>query len=214
MGGDYYDFLELREGHLALVLADIAGKGVSGALLMANLQANLRSQRAMAVDDLPGALASVNHSFCENTGDAGYATLFFGDYDDCSRRLRYANCGHLPPLLLRGGGGAEDQATRAGKVQRLDATSMVVGLFNDWQCEVAEVRLAPGDTLVLYTDGITEARSAEGEEFGESRLVDTLRSYCHLPVGPLLQAVVGAVQQFSAGEQQDDITMVIARSLA
>ena len=214
VGGDYYDFLKLREGHLALVLAGIAGKGVSGALLMANLQANLRSQCAMAVDDLRRALASVNHSFCENTGDASYATLFFADYDDCSRRLRYANCGHLPPLLLCGGGGAEDQASGMGQVQRLDATSTVVGLFNDWQCEVAEVWLAPGDTLVLYTDGITEARSAEGEEFGESRLIDTLRSYCHLPVGPLLQAVVGAVQQFSAGEQQDDITMVIARSLA
>jgi phosphoserine phosphatase RsbU/P len=211
VGGDYYDFVELREGHLALVLADIAGKGVSGALLMANLQANLRSQCAVAVDDLGRALASVNRSFCENTGDASYATLFFADYDDCSRRLRYANCGHLPPLLLCGG--AEDQATRTGKVQRLDATSTVVGLFNNWQCEVAEVRLAPGDTLVLYTDGVTEARSAEGEEFGESRLVDTLRSYCHLAVGPLLQAVVGAVQQFSAGEQEDDITIVIARSL-
>ncbi len=214
VGGDYYDFVELREGHLALVLADIAGKGVSGALLMANLQANLRSQCAMAVDDLGRALSSVNHSFCKNTGDAGYATLFFADYDDTSRRLRYANCGHLPPLLLCGGGGAKDQASRKGEVQRLDATSMVVGLFSDWQCEVAEVRLAPGDTLVLYTDGITEARSADGEEFGESRLVDTLRCYCHLPVGPLLQAVVGAVRQFSAGEQQDDITMVIARSLA
>jgi len=214
VGGDYYDFVELREGHLALVLADIAGKGVSGALLMANLQANLRSQCAIAVDDLRRALASVNHSFCKNTGDASYATLFFADYDDCSRRLRYVNCGHLPPLLLCGGRGAEDEATRTGKVQRLDATSMVVGLFNDWQCEVAEVKLTPGDTLVLYTDGITEARSAEGEEFGESRLIDTLRSYCHLPVGPLLQAVVGAVQQFSSGEQQDDITMVIARSLA
>ena len=214
VGGDYYDFVELREGRLALVLADIAGKGVSGALLMANLQANLRSQCAMAVDDLGRALASVNHSFCENTGDAGYATLFFADYDDSSRRLRYANCGHLPPLLLCGSGGSKDQVARTGNVQRLDATSMVVGLFNDWQCEVAEVRLAPGDTLVLYTDGITEARSAEGEEFGESRLIDTLCSYSHLPVGPLLQAVVGAVQQFSAGEQQDDITMVIARSLA
>jgi serine phosphatase RsbU (regulator of sigma subunit) len=77
----------------------------------------------------------------------------------------------------------------------------------------AEVGIAPGDTLVLYTDAKTEARSADGEEFGESRLIDTLRSYCHLPVGPLLQAVVGAVQQFSAGEQQEDITMVIARSL-
>jgi sigma-B regulation protein RsbU (phosphoserine phosphatase) len=231
VGGDYYDFLELHEGRLALVLADIAGKGVSGALLMANLQANLRSQCATGLYDLPRTLASVNHSFCESTGDSGYATLFFADYDDCTRKLRYANCGHLPPLLLCGDGGpvgdegpggdvgdvghagAKDQPSGMGKVRRLDATSMVVGLFSDWQCEVAEVKLAPGDTLVLYTDGITEARSAAGEEFGESRLIDALRSYCHLPVGPLLQAIVGAVRQFSAGEQQDDITMVIARSL-
>jgi sigma-B regulation protein RsbU (phosphoserine phosphatase) len=214
VGGDYYDFLELRQGHLALVLADIAGKGVSGALLMANLQANLRSQCAVAVDDLRGVLASVNHSFCENTGEASYATLFFADYDDASRRLRYANCGHLPPLLLSAGGSSQDRATGECKVARLDATCMVVGLFEEWRCEIAEVRLAPGDTLVLYTDGITEASSAEGEEFGESRLLDTLRCYCHLPVGPLLQKVVGAVQQFTAGEQQDDITLVIARSLA
>ena len=211
VGGDYYDFLELREGHLALVLADIAGKGVSGALLMANLQANLRSQCAMAVGDLPQVLASVNRSFCENTGDASYATLFFADYDESSRTLRYANCGHLPPLLLCAERGSRE---RAGKVERLDATSMVVGLFKDWQCELAEVNLAPGDTLVLYTDGITEARSAEGEEFGETRLLDTLRSYCHLPVSHLLEAVVGAVQQFTGGEQQDDITLVIARALA
>jgi hypothetical protein len=96
VGGDYYDFLELRPGRLALVLADIAGKGVSGALLMANLQANLRSQYAMAVDDLPQLLASVNRLFYESTDDASYATLFFADYDDASRKLRYANCGHLP----------------------------------------------------------------------------------------------------------------------
>jgi sigma-B regulation protein RsbU (phosphoserine phosphatase) len=212
VGGDYYDFLKLREGHLTMVLADIAGKGVSGALLMANLQANLRSQCAVAVDDLSRALSSVNHAFCENTGDAGYATLFFADYDDSSRKLRYANCGHLPPLLLCAT--ADDQFSGTQKVERLEATSMVVGLFNEWQCEVAEVKLAPGDILVLYTDGITEARSAEGEEFGESRLLDTLRSHCQLPVGPLLQAVVGAVQQFTSGEQQDDITLVVARSLA
>ena len=88
MGGDYYDFLELRPGRLALVLADIAGKGVSGALLMANLQANLRSQYAMAVDDLPRLLASVNRLFYESSDDASYATLFFADYDDFSRKLR------------------------------------------------------------------------------------------------------------------------------
>jgi len=116
-----------------------------------------------------------------------YATLFFADYDDSSRRppLRELRTSSATTAVRRRG--AEDQASRTGKVQRLDATSMVVGLFSDWQCEVAEVRLAPGDTLVLYTDGITEARSAKGEEFGESRLIDTLRSYCHLPVGPLLK---------------------------
>ncbi len=219
VGGDYYDFLELRPGRLALVLADIAGKGVSGALLMANLQANLRSQYAMAVDDLPRLLASVNRLFYENTDDASYATLFFADYDDSSRKLRYANCGHLPPLLLRAGAGSQeapnqDQAPQHN-VERLRSTCTVMGLFEDWHCEIAEVHLAPGDMLVLYTDGVTEATNADGEEFGESRLLDTLESNSRLPVGRLLQAVVEAVQQFSSGsEQQDDITLVIARCLA
>jgi phosphoserine phosphatase RsbU/P len=213
VGGDYYDFLQLRGGHLALVLADIAGKGVSGALLMANLQANLRSQCAMDAEDLRRVLTSVNHTFCENTGDASYATLFFADYDDSSRRLRYANCGHLPPLLLSPASG-ENGASGERKVVRLDATSMVVGLFDNWKCELAELDLAPGDTLVLYTDGITEARNAAGEEFGESRLLETLQHCSHLPVESLLQAVVRSVQQFTGGEQQDDITLVVARSLA
>ena len=212
VGGDYYDFLELRPGRLALVLADIAGKGVSGALLMANLQANLRSQYAMAVDDLPRLLASVNRLFYENSDDASYATLFFADYDDSSRKLRYANCGHLPPLLLRAGAGSQDQAPN---VERLGSTCTVMGLFEDWHCEIAEVQLAPGDMLVLYTDGVTEATNADGEEFGESHLLDSLRSNFRLPAGGILQAVVEAVQQFSSGsEQQDDITLVIARSLA
>ena len=212
VGGDYYDFLELRPGRLALVLADIAGKGVSGALLMANLQANLRSQYAMAVDDLPRLLASVNRLFYENSDDASYATLFFADYDDSSRKLRYANCGHLPPLLLRACASSQDQAPN---VERLRSTCTVMGLFEDWHCEIADVQLAPGDMLVLYTDGVTEAANADGEEFGESRLLATLGSNFHLPVGPLLQAIVEAVQQFSSGsEQQDDITLVIARSLA
>ena len=214
VGGDYYDFLELGPGRLALVLADIAGKGVSGALLMANLQANLRSQYAIAVDDLSRLLASVNRLFYENSDDASYATLFFADYDDSSRKLRYANCGHLPPLLLRARGNSQDQISEAPKVEWLHPTCIVMGLFEAWHCEIAEVQLAPGDTLVLYTDGITEAANADGEEFGESHLLDTLGSNSHLPVGPLLQAVVGAVQQFSSGsEQQDDITLVIARSL-
>jgi sigma-B regulation protein RsbU (phosphoserine phosphatase) len=201
VGGDYYDFLELGPGRLALVLADIAGKGISGALLMANLQANLRSQYAVALDDLPRLLKSVNQLFYENSSDSSYATLFFSDYDDSSRRLRYVNCGHLPPLLLRAD----------GHLERLTATNTVLGLFEKWECSVAQVQLAVGDTLVLYTDGVTEAESPEGQEFGESRLLETLRAQIHLPVSDLIAAVVTAVGKFSGGEQADDITLVVAR---
>ena len=201
VGGDYYDFLELRPGRLALVLADIAGKGISGALLMANLQANLRSQYAVALDDLPRLLKSVNQLFYENSSDSSYATLFFADYDDLSRRLRYVNCGHLPPLLLRAD----------GHLERLTATTTVLGLFEEWECSVAEVQLAAGDTLVLYTDGVTEAENAEGEQFGESRLVETMLAQRHLFVSSLLETIVATVQKFSDGEQADDITLVLAR---
>ena len=211
VGGDYYDFLELRPGRLALVLADIAGKGVSGALLMANLQANLRSQYATAVDDLSHLLASVNRLFYESTDDSSYATLFFADYDDSSRKLRYANCGHLPPLLLRAGKCSPHQPPKA---EWLHSTCTVTGLFEAWHCEIAEAQLTPGDMLVLYTDGVTEATNANGEEFGEKHLLETVASNSQLPVAPLLQAIVGAVQKFSGGEQQDDITLVVARALA
>jgi len=204
VGGDYYDFLELRPGRLALVLADIAGKGISGALLMANLQANLRSQYAVALDDLPRLLKSVNQLFYENSSDSSYATLFFADYDDSSRRLRYANCGHLPPLLLRAD----------GQVERLTATTTVLGLFEKWECSVVEVQLAAGDILILYTDGVTEAENAEGEQFGESRLIETMLAQRHLPVPSLLETIVATVQKFSDGEQADDITLVLARCIS
>ena len=204
VGGDYYDFLELRSGRLGMVLADIAGKGIPGALLMANLQANLRSQYAMAVDDLPRLLTSVNRLFYQSTDNASYATLFFADYDDASRRLRYANCGHLPPLLLRAAGEKPNAVW-------LYPTCTVLGLFEDWKSEIAEVRLKPGDTLVLYTDGITEATNSQGEEFGEWRLQDTLRKTGQRSPSQLLDELVKTVRQFGAGEQEDDITLVVAR---
>ena len=210
VGGDYYDFLELRPGRLGLVLADIAGKGISGALLMANLQANLRSQYAVALDDLPRLLKSVNQLFYDNSSDSSYATLFFADYDDSTRRLRYANCGHLPPLLLRGQHSRQADGS-APAIERLEPTCTVLGLFDHWECPVAETRLAPGDTLVLYTDGVTEAENSDGEEFGERRLTDTLTSQIDLSASSLLQRVVATVQQFGGREQADDITLVVAK---
>jgi len=207
VGGDYYDFLELAPDRLGLVLADIAGKGFSGALLMANLQANLRSQYAMAIDDLPRLLTSVNRLFYGSTDDASYATLFLADYDDATGKLRYANCGHLPPLLLR-----VTAPDSTSKVDRLLPTCTVMGLFENWQCAIAEAQLHAGDLLVMYTDGVTEAENGAGEEFGEARLVDVLTRHRDLPLESLQQEIVRAVQQFSSGsEQQDDITLVMAR---
>jgi sigma-B regulation protein RsbU (phosphoserine phosphatase) len=209
VGGDYYDFLELRPERLGIVLADIAGKGVAGALLMANLQANLRSQYAMAVEDLPRLLASVNRLFFQSTDQNAYATLFFADYDDSSRVLRYANCGHLPGLLLRETG----SSGQASAPVWLDSTCTVLGLFEELPIKVAEIRLAPGDTFVLYTDGVTEAANAAGKEFAEERLVDVLRNCGRRSAPEMMQAVFREVAQFSPGEQGDDITLVIARCI-
>jgi serine phosphatase RsbU (regulator of sigma subunit) len=159
--------LDLGRGRLGLVIADIAGKGIAAALLMANLQANLRSQCAIASDQPQQFLRSVNQLFYENTADGDYATFFFAEYDDSTQRLRYANCGHLPPLLLR----------HDNTLERLDSTSTVLGLFEEWNCSIEEQQLLPGDTLALYTDGITESSNNAGEEFGQRRLVETLRRH-------------------------------------
>jgi sigma-B regulation protein RsbU (phosphoserine phosphatase) len=201
VGGDYYDFLDLGPGKLGVLLADIAGKGISGALLMANLQANLRSQYAIALEDPSRLLRSVNQLFFENTAESSYATLFFADYDDASRRLRYVNCGHNPPVLLRAG----------GKAERLSATTTVLGLFDDWECPVEEQTLHPADILVLFSDGVTEAQSVDGEDFGESRLLGAIREHQRLSPSELLNRLLDIVQQFSGTEQADDITLVVAR---
>jgi serine phosphatase RsbU (regulator of sigma subunit)/predicted enzyme related to lactoylglutathione lyase len=201
VGGDYYDFLNLGHGGMGIVLADISGKGIAAALLMANLQANLRTQFAVALEEPERFLNSVNRLFYENTADNVYASLFFGTYDNLSRQLRYANCGHLCGLLLGGD----------GNLQRLDSTCTVLGLFAEWKCSILETRLDCGDTLALYTDGVTEALNAAEEEFGEERLVELLRRKRALPAREIAQSVVEEVQRFSATKQYDDITMIIAK---
>jgi len=201
VGGDYHDFLDLGRGRFGLVIADISGKGIAAALLMANLQANLRSQCTSALDEPERLLRSVNKLFYENTSQSAYATLFFAEYDDRMRRLRYANCGHLAALLFRRGSG----------IERLDSTCMVLGLFREWDCSIAERRLFSGDTLVLYTDGITESFNGAGEEFGEQRLIETLERHPELPPEAVITSIVDEVQQFSSHQQYDDITVIVAR---
>jgi sigma-B regulation protein RsbU (phosphoserine phosphatase) len=199
VGGDYYDFLELGPDQVGFVLADVSGKGVHAALLMATLQAHLRSQSAISPLDPVRVLRNVNRTLWKSTSPQHYATLFFGLYDDLSRRLNYVNCGHNPPVLLRAD----------GSVERLKATAMVIGLFEKWDCLSAEIELAPGDLLAIFSDGVSEAMRGE-EEYGEERLLGVLRACRKLSVEQTVTAVFQSVQAFSAGEQSDDLTLLIA----
>ncbi len=201
VGGDYYDFLKLGKDQVGFVIGDISGKGIAAALMMANLQANLRSQCAIALDQPQRLLRSVNQLFYENTTDSAYATLFFAEYDDSVQRFRYANCGHLSALLLR----------NDNSIERLGSTGTVLGLFEEWDCSIRESQTVPGDILALYTDGITESFNAAGDEFGEERLVEALRHGRELSSTALVAAIVDEVKQFSSLEQHDDITLIVAR---
>jgi len=210
VGGDYFDFLDLGRDRVGLVIGDVSGKGTAAALLMANLQAHLRNLRPtywnrpyapFALEQPARFLKTVNRLLYENTGGNAYTTLFFGEFDDSTRRLRYSNCGHPCALLLQSN----------GSVERLESTCTVIGLFNGWDCDVGERQLSSGDTLVLYTDGVIESFNDDGEEFGEQRLVEALRQHRELPTPELLASVADEIRQFSPQEQADDITLIVAR---
>ncbi len=200
VGGDYYDFLDMGPGRVGLALGDVSGKGFAAALLMAGLQASLRSLAAQG-GPLARRLEAANRLLFELTEANRFATLFVGEYDDASARLRYVNCGHNPPLLVRGD----------GRIERLSPTAMVVGLVEEWACEEAEVALGENDLLVVYSDGITEAVDRKEQEFGDDRLIAAVRAGAALGPEPLLDAVFAEVARFSDGEQADDQTILVAR---
>jgi len=201
VGGDYFDFLNLGPQRLALIIGDVSGKGIAAALLMANLQASLRSQSSLAFDQPQALLRSVNRLFYDNTSESAYASLFFAEYDGATRRMRYANCGHLSGLLLR----------RDGNVEQLESTSTLLGLFKEWDCSMREQELFPGDVLALYTDGVTEACNDQGEELGQRFLIEALRQHRELSCQALLAAIVDGVRRLGSQEQHDDITVIVAK---
>ena len=229
VSGDYYDFLALNSDKLMLAVGDISGKGISAALLMATIYSAVR---AYTIEDIPvlreaawggaaggsalmlasesrGAdtspatlLTLLNHQLYESTPAAKYATLFLGTYDGATRRLHYANGGHLPPILI-----SED-----GSSQLLSCGGTVVGLFDNLSFPEATVQLRPGDMLVAYTDGVTEPENDYGE-FGEERLIQLVRENRHLPLERITEIVVAAVADWIGdNEQPDDVTLVLARA--
>jgi sigma-B regulation protein RsbU (phosphoserine phosphatase) len=203
VGGDYYDFLDISDRAIGFVLGDVSGKGVPAALLMANLQACFRSQAPGSLEHPAATLGMVNKHFFDSTAAERFATLVFVIYDERRRRVRYVNCAHCPPLLLRAN----------GDIERLLPTATMLGAFERWQCGEAEVDFGPGDTLLLYSDGVTEAGVESGEEFGEERLAHALRVNQSLPAEALVQSLVQDVSDFSAGSRSDDVTIVALRGM-
>ena len=200
VGGDCYDFFELEGCRTGFVLADVSGKGVHAALLMANLQAHLRSQSSIGPLDPIRILENVNGVLWKSTAPQHYATLFYGVYDDRTRELLYVNCGHLPPFHLRADGTAE----------RLPATAPVIGLFAAWEGTAGRLQLAPGDLLAVFSDGVTEQARGE-DEFGDARLLDELLRHRGRPVEELVGTILTRVQEFGEGSQSDDLTLLVAR---
>jgi len=203
VGGDYYDFLDVSATALGFVLGDVSGKGVPAALLMANLQACFRSQLPESLERPAAVLSSVNKHFFDSTAAERFATLVFAVYNDRTRQVRYVNCAHCAPLLLRANGDLES----------LGSTATMLGAFAKWECSEGTAELGPGDTLLLYSDGVTEAGADTGEEFGDDRLIHTFRANQGLPAEALVEAIVNDVNEFSAGSRSDDVTVVALRGL-
>jgi sigma-B regulation protein RsbU (phosphoserine phosphatase) len=199
IGGDYYDFLHLPGGQFGFVLADVSGKGIPAALLMANLQASFRSQTSASLDEI---LTNVNRLFYRSTPPEQYASAFLGVYNPSTKRLQYANCGHPAGLLSRA----------SGPVERLETTATVLGILEDFATEPAEVTLAPGDTVVLYSDGITEAGIEAGDEFGIERVAGLVRQNQGRPLTDLVNLVARAAEDFAGGLHGDDMTLVGVRA--
>ena len=212
VSGDYYDFLRLGEDRVALVLGDIAGKGISAALLMAAIQSSLRAQfldgypgqglagaRTLATAEIVGRL---NRQLYESTSTEKYATFFCAEYDGTTRQLTYTNAGHLPPVVFR-----------QGHIERLRTGGTVVGLFSSVRYEQAMVKLEPGDVLLAFTDGLTEPENIYGEEFGEERLLEVAQRALGCPLETLAQEIYRGVSDWTGSpELQDDMTMIVGRA--
>jgi sigma-B regulation protein RsbU (phosphoserine phosphatase) len=196
VGGDYYDFI---------ALGDVAGKGIPAALLMASLQASLRGQRLSGPADLAQLMTNLNFLIHEASPENRYATFFYGELDPSTRRLDYVNAGHNAPMLFRGDGG----------VERLAATGPVVGLVEAGRFEQRSIVLSPGDVLLVYSDGISEAMNGNDQEWGETQLAAAARAA--LPCDPraLIEKLFVAADAFAGGAMQhDDMTVVAVRMKA
>ena len=205
VGGDYYDAIELDGGRLGLAIGDVSGKGISAALLMASLRACLRTMTRTTSAELPQLMAHLNRLIYEASANNRYATFFFGIFDPASGRVNYVNAGHNPPVLLR------KQASGYEQIP-LDCGGPVVGLLPDAIYEQGSLLLHPGDLLLAYTDGISEAMNAADEEWGEEAMILAAQQSCDGSSDDLVKAIFAAADVFAGGApQHDDMTVLVMR---
>lgn len=208
VGGDYFDFFHFNDGTPGLVVGDVAGHGMSASLLMASLQASLRTL-APDYDSPAEVMRRLNLLFCHNIHLTKFVTLFLARFEPQTRRLTYSNAGHNPPLLFRARANGHEPLTY------LNPTGAAIGLIEEFEFDEESVTLAPGDITLLYTDGITEAVNPHQEEFGQDRLADLLQERSDWPAQELVRAVRQRLQEFTQSQPlTDDTTIVAARATA
>ena len=202
LSGDYFDVLKLSERKTALCIADVIGKGMPAALLMANVQANVRAHVGGGATNAiePREFSErLNRDVCANTAPGKFVTFFYSVLDTESKKLVYTNAGHIAPILLR----------RNDQVARLEQGGAVLGVFREWEYEQGEIHLSSGDRLLLFTDGVTDVMNANEVEFGEERLIRLALANSHLSATDLQETIIRAVDGFSAGSAQDDATLIV-----
>lgn len=184
-------------------MADVAGKGIAAALVMSVVQASLRSLAETGGPSLADLASKMNRLLHRSTGTNSYATFFYAQFDEEKRQLRYVNAGHNPPFLLRSGGDS---------IEELSAGGTIIGMFPVARYEEAVVDLHPGDVLLAFTDGVSEAHDPKEDEFGEDRLKDLLRRTAHLPVREMSSKILDELKVWMAdAEQFDDLTFIVMK---
>ncbi|MCI0693552.1 SpoIIE family protein phosphatase [candidate division KSB1 bacterium] len=202
VGGDYFDFIPADGERLAVCLGDVSGKGLPASLLMANLQATIRGQTLLG-DSASACLRRSNTLLFQSTDDEKFATVFYAILDPHWHQLRYCNAGHNDPFLFSATGAAPARLTTGG---------LVLGILPSFPFQEEAIALNPGDVLLIYSDGITEAVNAGNEDFGESRLITLVQQNLALPAGALIEKIIAAVTAFAGNvPQRDDITLVVVK---
>jgi phosphoserine phosphatase RsbU/P len=202
IGGDYFDFIRRPSGRLAFALGDVSGKGAGAALMMMVLRATVHSAASQKENDVVSIMTDANAAMYHNSPEQAYVTFFVGDLDPETGELLYVNAGHIPPIVYR---------AASGEIHRLETGGTVVGMFDTAPFELGKSNLESGDTLIVFTDGVSESWGADGEEYGEERLEELVKKNAKLSASDLMDTIEREVDAYATGRATDDRTLIVVK---